>query len=73
MILEAFQREDVSAYMGLNTAVTKHKYKQAVICEQEHMCSQRHTPYLQIQLHNAPLTQTARYTWAHIQRTILKL
>lgn len=68
--MEAFQKEDVSAYMGLNTAVnnssamTEHKHKQAVICEQEHGCtsfhSDTHTPYLQRQ-------PSQKYTWPHIR------
>lgn len=49
MLLEAFQRKDVSAYMGLNivvnnsSAMMELKYKQAVICEQEHKHTSFHT------------------------------
>lgn len=73
-MLEAFQRESVSAYMGLNTAVnnssavTEHKYKQAVICEQEHSCTSFHSDTLLTSKHNYPVSHTRTHarTDAHL-------
>lgn len=73
MILEAFQKEDVSAYMGLNTAVnnssamTEPKYKQAVICEQEHSCTSFHskTHLTSKYIYALSHTHKTRYAWPH--------
>lgn len=75
MILEAFQREDVLAYMGLNTAVnnssamTEHKYKQAVICEQELSCTSFHSDtHLTSKYNYTPSnSHKTRYARPHIQ------
>jgi len=64
MMLDAFQREDVSAYMGLNaavnnsSAVTANKCKQAVSCEQENSCTSFQTDTLLTLKHNYTLSQT---------------
>lgn len=74
MLLEAFQRKDVSAYTGLNTAVNnssammEHKYKTGSHLwtrTQMHVLSRWHTPHPQYNY-----TRT-RYTWPLI-RTPLK-
>lgn len=81
----ASQREDVSAYMGLNTAVnnssamTEHKYKQAVICEQQHRCTTFHSDthltskYKYAPSHKTGHTETHTHRkYVHRKRTIIQ-